>query len=223
MDKNELIDRLCEDLEPTRARLSLPLRIVCWVATVFIITALGILKAQSRADFSDLLNNTEYLIEGTLLLVAGISSGILVLFLSVPGWRTKKLVLTVIITGLIWISSIAATLIFQGSDVQGLSTAGLGCSEHILLFSLIPAVILTALLRLGSPLRAHITGALIFLSSGILTILLFQFTCASRHPAHLLLYHTLPVGLLTLIGWILGKWLCGFESKLERKKKALLP
>ncbi|MCI5064606.1 NrsF family protein [bacterium] len=223
MERAELISRLKDDLHPSRPH-SLKRRVVSWLASCLLFLLLAFLSTGTRADLNTILSSPRFAIETLALVIAGVTSGVLALFLSVPTARTRRSTVVVLGAAMVWIISIITTFILQmeaASIGEGVRLAGMACSTELLLFSAIPAGVLLLLMRFGANLSAHLSGLLILLSAGFLSMVALQFSCAQDHTAHLLLYHLFPVALLGTVGWVAGGRLFSFERRLEQKKEEL--
>ncbi len=226
MEKQELLSKLTDDLKPApETTLGLRARILCWLATMIIVTIVGVLASGKTIDLAMMLESPRYLIECVSILFASISAGVLALLLSSPGQKTQRFTVTAFGASIVWIASVVIAFVQQldaFATVNDLHTGGLICSQEVLLFSIIPALVLLGLIRFGSPLHGKLIGTLLLFSAGAVGMLGLQFTCSADGPIHLMVYHVIPVVGLALIGWMLGKWLCGFEAKIKRKKNELL-
>ena len=225
IERSELIARLAEDLEGTPPTLSLMNRLASWLAIVVIALVTGVLVVGMRGDFSQIFMTPRFTVEGFAIILAGISSGVLALVLAEPGRSTRPATITALTALIVWGLSVYAALILQFDALASMSylnTKGFGCSREILAFALVPALVLVGLIRMGSAVHGRLAGGLLLLSAGFFGMFAMQFICANDGPLHLMAYHVVPVVLLGGIGWCTGKWLCGFEARLEEKKKKIL-
>lgn len=225
MERTELIARLKEDLTPVKRSPSLTLRMGSWMVSIVIFGVVAILVSQTRADIHSVLTSPLFLIESAAILIAGTTSGIIALLLSTPGKQTRWYSMTGIGAITAWILSTIVAFSLQASDstlASGLSFHGIACSQTVLVFAVAPALVLAALLRTGSAVSGKTAGALLLAAAGMFGMFILQFTCASSQSLHIMVYHLLPVLALGALGWYLGSYLCGFESRLRKKKAQIL-
>ncbi|MCB0328641.1 MAG: DUF1109 family protein [Bdellovibrionales bacterium] len=225
MDTSELIKHLAADVKPMKHGPTLFARIAGWGVSMVLFGAVTVLIMGTRADIHSVLYTPRFAIESLSILIAGIMAGVLALLLSSPGRRTRRYTVTAFIASGLWLISIVTAFVLQGSTeslLLGMKIGGIVCSQKVIGLAILPALVLTALLRMGSVVAGRLAGALLLVAAGLFGMFALQFGCGSDNTAHLMLYHLLPVAALGILGWHLGTLLCGFESKLKRKKKEIL-
>ena len=225
METTELLARLTQDLEPTKKAPSLAMRIGGWIVSMMLFAVVTVLVLGTRADIHSIMFTPRFIVESVAILIAGITAGVLALILSSPGKRTRESILTALGASVVWLISIGIAFFLQLPDSplsDGLNSMGLMCSKKIIVLSVIPALLLTALLRLGTAIAGRIAGTFLLISSGLIGMFLLQMRCSMDHTVHLMLYHLLPVVALGVLGWCLGGYLCGFEARLKKKKEEIL-
>lgn len=80
------------------------------------------------------------------------------------------------------------------------------CTWHILLFSLPPGIALFLLIRKGAPLQLCWAGIMAALSVTAFAYAGMRLVEMNDNPAHLLVWHALPVMIISIVGMLAGKY-----------------
>ncbi|NNE37337.1 MAG: DUF1109 family protein, partial [Gammaproteobacteria bacterium] len=79
------------------------------------------------------------------------------------------------------------------------------CPIHIIGFSAIPAVVIFFLVRMGAVIRIYWAGVMSALSVTAFAYLFMRLVESNDNPAHLIIWHAIPILVLCLVGMYAGK------------------
>lgn len=163
-----------------------------------------------RPDLSEKLTQPFYVLEIIMLLIISISAVSSSVFLSRPdecGFSKLKYVSLVLL--LAWLP---VSYFSTNGDMSWTSMCMAGekisfdCPKHILLFSIVPAIAIFAIVRAGASLRPLMAGAFGALAASTLAYCVMRLMEASDSMPHLLIWHALPVAIFCLLGAIVGRF-----------------
>jgi len=206
MATDDLINQLTADLKPVR-RLPAPIvRVLCVLAFTIVVlaAAIALLTHGPRADLMTMLGRVGYLSQNISFLVAGIFAGLAAFRLSVPDVKIRPGTYALIfLATAIWLVHIIA-LSFEGG-LDGVEVAQRNCLTDLSLFMVVPLAATAFMLTRGAPIWRGWAGYAMVLSIGSFCAIGMRFLCPNDQPAHLLVWHFMPVMVFALIGIFLGK------------------
>lgn len=209
MRTEDLIITLASEARPVTPLRSPAARATVWAAASIGALALGVMIRAPRGDFLAALQRPFYLAEGLVTLAVALAAAATALTLCVPGAERTRLVrwAPVLAAG-VWVGLMAATLVGQGAPVAAFAREPViyECVTRTVTFGLVPAVLLFAMVRRAAPLERRWNAGLAALGAFALGALGTQIDCAIDRPAHLLLWHMAPVGLLVAGATAVGIW-----------------
>lgn len=205
MKTDDLISKLSAEIVPVRTIENFYRRFLKWLLSAFLCVSAGIALLGLREDWQTIFNNPILLAQNILILLGVIFSAATALLLCVPG-SEKKLATKLLISAplLLWASLLVFGNVQSAQFQPGL---GINCIIDICVLGLIPGIFLFVLVQRGAALMRGYVGFLALFASAGLGAWALQFTCHNDEPAHILLWHFLPVLLLGLLGMKLGKLL----------------
>ena len=205
METDRLIQQLAQGSGEI-SRLSPPsTRTAIWLGLAMPYVALVTVMMTLRADLAAKLTDPSYLVEQIAALSTGIAAGFAAFASTIPGFDRRFLVLPALPFG-IWLGSLSLGC-FQAWLRFG--PGGLSihldwmCLPAIVLVGIVPAIVISLMLRRGAPLTPHLTTAL----AGLAAAGLGDFGLRLFHPqdasAMVLVWQMGSVFLLTaLAGWL---------------------
>ena len=211
MDTSKLIDNLTQNLQPVRPLPSPIIRalIVSLVALALVIKMISILGGP-RADWVSTLQNPLFVSGDLLMLAAGFLSAIAAFILSVPDVKIRKTVIALLCAAsAIWAGICLyalASLTREGVQAEMADIAKSSACFKALIFMLALPLIISFFMALrAAPVWRGWTGYSLTLSMASFGAFGMRFFCPSDSYAHLLLWHFLPVVILSVAGVILGR------------------
>jgi hypothetical protein len=202
MKTSELIEKLTKESQPVR-RIHAPfVAFLRWLLVAGFCLGVGIALFGPRADFEEVFRKNGF----TLQIVSGIGlalmSALSAFVLSVPdrpkGWVSALPVFTLSL----WLLSISINFYYVDFSPVEL---GFACVRDVAVLSILPSVFLFIMLKASAPLQKGRVGFLAMLSTAALGAVGTQFICHNDDPAHVLLWHFLPVLLIGSLGFWLGR------------------
>jgi len=127
-----------------------------------------------------------------------ISGGAMAMMLSIPGWLKRP--------GLGWLPVVffvgwIVVLMTAWSLVPGCQAgSGKSCATETGLLGIPPGLLLAWMVRKGAPVNRVPSGMICGLVAGAFGALIAQFSCSNLDPLHMLVWHGIPAGAVTLAG-----------------------
>lgn len=203
----DLISRLAADPTPPRTRaraLTLPGYAFHWLAGGAVILALSIWLLPIREDLAERFGSLDYYLLFSLWFLATFLSALKVYGMAFPdsrGSRTAKdwsrfapAPLLLLAAWSVWnlnLADFGYQLYRESRPLNG------GCGLVILTAGLLHAGFLFSWLRKGAPTETVTAGAWVAISTGAYASFLVQFACPNEHAMHVILWHFVPMTLLT--------------------------
>ena len=209
MDTELLINKLVK--EGARQPLPHPFQqALFWLGGT--IAYLTVLSGYSglRSEIMDRLGDPIYALELALLIGMALSATLAALCLSRPDSYQKPVVKYVPFVFLaLWV--LAALAVADGLSWDTiLHTMTLGqfdCVWHILLFSVPPAAAIFMIVRKGATIQTAWAGSMATLAVTSFAYLCMRLIEQNDNPAHLVVWHALPIVLLCVLGMLAGMYL----------------
>jgi len=209
MDTEQLIQNMIDD--GPRKPLPHPMKqTMFWVigTVLFLATLSGYLGL--RGDIAEKFSEPSYFIEILSLFGLGVSSALAAFCLSRPDGHQMPW-LKFVPFGFVVAWAIAA---FSGSTAEinmvglfhAMTLGRFDCIWHILLFSLLPGLALFLIVRKGATIQCCWAGTMATLSATSFGYSLMRFLEQNDNPAHLIVWHALPIVLICMVGMVIGKF-----------------
>lgn len=208
METNELIQQISG--EGASKPLWHPLQqSMLWVAGLIVYLFLFLLFDGFRIDIAEKLGSYEFLIELVLLSIVGISASFAAFCLARPDdfqlpWVKYFPVLLSLVWGIYAFSSAGDNLQLRNL-INSVALVEVHCPIHIVAFSAIPAIVIFILVRMGAAIRIYWAGIMSVLSVTAFAYLFMRLVENNDNPAHLIVWHAIPILVLCLIGMYAGK------------------
>jgi hypothetical protein len=208
-----LIQKLASDLPPVRP-LGRPItRLAQWLFITSVLICLAVFLSGSRPDIAAAVVQPAFLLRTLLILGIGAAAAFAALSFSIPGDSERWPILASVAGIAVFLGLLAFTLFSEGSFVPG---PGKICLRNVVGLGIVTGAILCGMLRQAAPLKAGLVGLLASLGAAALANFGTQFICRHDSPAHLLVWHILPVAALCGAGIVAGRLL--FRWNDQRRK-----
>jgi len=204
-------DDLIGSLAAEGAKKPLPpvyVQVVGWMLGTFVWFFIFGCFHGVRPDLLDKVSNPFYLVELVCLAALGLYGAVVALFLARPDGAARRgiwYVLTFLCgaAGLVMAYNMYAAPALPLNEV--LDVQQFDCTKCIIALSVPPAIAIFLLVRSGAPLQAGRAGFLGAAAVAVLAYLCMRILEANDNLLHLLLWHALPVFVLSMVGWALGR------------------
>lgn len=210
MRTEELIQQLAGEATPVRPLRPLVVRLIGWFA-VAVLSLVGVMLLMGvRRELGDASDRADFAFEALLLVVTAISAAAGALVISVPGAERSPLVR--------WVPAVAAVVCVVWALGELAFAAATGAPTGRLTFAwhcvykttsvaAIPGVALFLMVKRAAPMHAAWAGLLSVLATTAMGVLGANIICPNDRPLHMLLWHVVPMVVLTAAGAALGAWL----------------
>ena len=208
MRTDELIVQLARAAGPVQPLPGPFVRLAEWTAAAVPVTALGIIVIGPRADVWTAISQPTFAALALATLGTALFSAAGAFVLSVPGAERSPLQRAVpLVAGGVWALALVVLLTSGGDSVQRVLALPFhwACLIEIVGLSIVPGWALFAMLRGAAPLRRAWSAALATLAAVALASVATQVICPVDDPAHQIVGHMLPVGLVSACGAIVGR------------------
>lgn len=208
MNTSELIRRFVDE-GAGRPLLHPMMQSLLWIAGILLYLFVFLMVDGFRPGIFEKLTSTGFVLELILLLLIGISATLSAFCLSRPDdFQMPWIKYSPFPLLFIWVVVAFATQadsIGIGYLWYSLSLDQFDCPIHILLFSTLPGIALFFLVRMGAAIRYYWAGGMTTLSVTAFAYLFMRLVENNDNPAHLLVWHALPIFLMCLIGMVAGR------------------
>jgi hypothetical protein len=203
----DLIVELARTAGPVRPLPSPSVRLARWAATMVPLTAVAAIVVGLRADVVTVMFQPVFLGIAVVTLGTALLAAASALILSIPGAERSILQRVIpLVGGGLWVVALSVLLTTGGEALERLLRFPLhwACVIEIAALSVLPGLVLFAMVRRAAPLRRAWSGALATLAAVGISATATQFICPLDDPAHQLVGHVLPVAALSVLGAFVG-------------------
>lgn len=211
MDTNDFAAKLADDLRPVRR--ALPAMVTCgiWIAVTGVLVGLFVAAGGVRPDYEAVLGRLDFLLPTIGMVIAGALSGFVAFHLRAPMARIPAFLKgTLGLATLFWVFEILRA---YGASTGIEDHAHLHhdflvhhCVVNLALMILAPGIFLFVLLRRGATTHAFWAGYAAVLAVSSFGAIGMRYLCPVDDPAHLLVWHFMPVALYAAIGAGIAKY-----------------
>ncbi len=208
--RNQLIERLAQDLQPVRTRaLPVYVGLLWWALSWAFVASIALLIEPPRSGaLAQAATHSQFLLESLLGLVAAAVVAVFAFSDSIPANARRAVLPVGLVLAAAWVLAYVI-----GLDYPALEPSMAGKRPHCFLetfiYSVPPTLAGIYLCRRYYVLAPLRTTALISMAAAMLPALLMQFACM-YDPAHILSRHILPISLVvaaaTLTHWLINRW-----------------
>ena len=163
-----------------------------------------------RPNLMEKLQNPGFIFELLVLCLLGGTASLAAFCLSRPDsfqmpW-VKYLPLTLVFVWALTAFIGAGDEIAIRNLLHSMTLGQFDCPYHILLFSCVPGIVIFVLIRMGAAIHYYWAGFMATLSVTSLAYLFMRLVEDNDNPAHLIVWHALPIILMCLIGMYAGRY-----------------
>jgi hypothetical protein len=199
-----------------------------WTLRAAIIATIVTLALGVRHDLPSRAHDTRFLLAATVTGLLALTAAGIAFMHSVPGalrGRSRVARVTPLIAAIAWAGLLWIRLAALGDPLTQIAATPRhpACVYLILTISALPGVLLFGMLRRAAPLDPYWTGMFAALGALALGALGTQFVCPIDAPGHHLLWHFVPVIVLTFVGLGLGSHLSRWHRQTSAGTFRRLP
>lgn len=208
MDTEALIARFAA--EGAKKPLPHPLAIAGkWLALLAVYFVIVTLVTGFRPDLATKWTQAFYLLELVGMLATGITAAIAASFLALPDvggrpWVKFVPLIPIMMLGLLLMESIASGNAMP--LIECIQMQRYDCLARIALFSLVPAAVMFVAIQRAAPTRCCWAGSMAGLSTASFGYVLLRLVDTADDPSALVIWHLIPVMLVTMVGMVAGKF-----------------
>ncbi len=182
---------------------------ILWLIGINVYLLIFLFFDGFRPDVMDKLNSSAFLIELFMLFIIGMSATFAAFCLSRPDdfqmpW-IKYLPFPLLLIFAVYVFFSAGEHLQINNLINSVALVEIHCPIHILGFSLVPAIVIFILVRMGAAIRYYWAGIMSILSVTAFAYLFMRLVENNDNPAHLFVWHALPILLLCVIGMLIGR------------------
>lgn len=183
-----------------------------WLVLMTIYFAVLVSFSGFRPDILEKFNQSLYLIELFSMLLTAIVAAYAASFLALPDSNQKSWIRFLPFVPLAFLTGILVRGIYTSEALSLTECLKLGyyqCILHIMLYSILPAVMMFYTIQKAAPIKCCWAGSMAGLSVASFGYVALRLISKSDDPTLLLVWHFLPVLMIVMIGMILGKIFLG--------------
>ncbi|MGY8815053.1 MAG: NrsF family protein [Gammaproteobacteria bacterium] len=208
MNADELIRQFADE-GANKPLLNPRLQALLWVVCISIYLLLFLVFGGFRPDISEKLASTEFMLELSILFLIGSSATFAAFCLSRPdGFQLPWVKYVPFPLIIIWLL-VAFFSAGSGMGVQNLwqsvNLERYDCPLHILFFSTLPVIVIFFLIRMGVAINYYWAGVMSTMSVTAFAYLFMRLVEGNDNPAHLIIWHIVPIILMCLLGIYAGR------------------
>ena len=182
---------------------------ILWIAGILLYLFVFLFFDGFRPGLGEKLSLPEFILELGILFLVGTSATFAAFCLSRPDtlqlpWIRYAPFPLLLIWALVAFASKTENL-GPGQLWNSVSLGQFDCPLHILLFSTLPGIFIFLLVRMGAAIRYYWAGVMSTLSVTAFAYFFMRLVEDNDNPAHLLIWHALPIFLMCLIGMFAGR------------------
>lgn len=216
MDTQQLIEQLAGQAKSV-TRLYPPWRrTALWLVFAVLDIAMFVALMSPRQDLGLALARPAFIVEELAALATGVTAALAAFASVVPGLSRRMLFLP-LLPFTVWLGSVGTGCVqsWIHRSPAGLTlTPDWACLPATALIGMLPAVVITFMLRRGAPLTPHVTAALGGLAAAGLANFGLRLCHAQDASLMVLVWQIGAVLLLTAIAGIAGRWVVGWKGLL---------
>lgn len=194
------------ELQPFRTMDSLKLYLLKWFGISTVIAILGYDLLPIRENLELQLESSRYFFDTTLWLMLSSAGAVGLYYNSFPEFKTKNLLhLSLTILGILMASSIVQDETQANTLSQEMDFWRGRCGFIISIISVVHGSFLFRFAKQGAPCNPGQSGLWASLSASALGCFFMQVVCAYHNSLHLIIWHFVPLVVLSLLGVQIAK------------------
>lgn len=190
-----------------------PLKVLgAWAAMLLLYIVGVFLYFPIRPDFLETLKTMPFLGQLGLAIVMVVSAAVSASYLALPDSNQKPwirflpLLPFILLIGML---SMAVAALGKAGLAGCLDMQQMACAKTVLLFSVLPSVLMVYTIQKAAPIHYFWAASMAGLAGSGIGYVLLLLIEPHENPAHLLIWHFLPVLLTTMVAMSLGKFVLG--------------
>jgi hypothetical protein len=206
MNTESVIQELVTQCQPIEPLKPPAIRFSQWAISALVLIFVGVTILRPPNEIWARVNDPSFVVTALAMLSLALISTFSAFVLTIPDDRNRRFDLFPM--GTVIVSFMLVGYLLLTSNVAD-SHPSYICVLRIIGLSVLPAALLFQMLRRAAPLRPGLTGLLAVLGSLSFSEIGVQFLCLNSLGSHVLVWHLLPIGLIALAGFSLGKLVLG--------------
>jgi hypothetical protein len=202
MSTKDLISALVRETQPVKRAAQPRVLLAGWSAIVLLYLATGVLTIGARDDLATMWQEGSFIVHTLLVFGVTVLAATAAFRGSIPDRRQRFLGLSAAVALAAWLAWIVSALV-TGSEPH--SGHGWKCLRNILVLAVPLGLLTYCMIGRAAPLRRGTAGWLAALSAAAAADLATRFICRNDHALHALIWHFIPVLILSGAGVLLGR------------------
>jgi hypothetical protein len=205
--------------EGAKKRFPSPLKILLGWAVLLLLYTVGVLVYfPIRPDFGEVLKRLSFLVQLGIAIVMVVSAAVSASYLALPDSNQKSWVRLLPLWPFILLMGmlIVAVAALGSAGLAGcLEMQQVVCAKAVFLFSALPSIVMMYTIQRAAPIHYFWAASMAGLAGsgiGYVFLLLIE---PHENPAHLLIWHFLPVLFTMLVAISLGKFVLGRWQRVD--------
>ncbi len=216
MDKNkqendDLIKSLTEKLTPVKPLRCHYIRSLIFLFFTYALIFASISLFGVRSDIDLIFENHSLLVQLVLLMIAGLTATFATFKLTLPSEKISVLTWAMIITPVLLVGGVLAFCATMGTADDLISFYShdllIARLRRVVLISIIPTIFIIYMIRKGRPIHGSLIGLTSFMAITALSVAGCRLSCSIDSLYANLLWHYLPIAILSLFGFLIGRYL----------------
>lgn len=202
-----LVERLAADLKPVRRLWPISVRLALWLGLEAVVAAWVLL--HTRNDFIHKLGHPAYALQALLFALAAIVAATAALRAAIPGRQSRPDAIAFAVASVVVGTAMVAMQPISTADpLDMFIQAGRICAYHTCLLAAAPWAALWFAVKRGAPIRGGAAGLAVGSAALLFSFALMRIGCPNDERLHLLVWHFLPVVIVTALSALAGAfWL----------------
>lgn len=208
-EQDKFINSITYNSTIKKRKYSLKLIYTIWFALCFLLTIIISSVFGHRETFSYRITDVYFTVSLISIILLALASLFSTYYLSTPrAQQSNSLLKAVISSALLWISAIIYLIYNEVIDInisRLIPHTGINCTKNIFLLSIIPLALIFIILKKEYPTKLSQVSFYAAISATSLGALGTHLTCPTDNGTHIIVWHLLPISLITIAVTYFGK------------------
>ena len=211
MKTEKLIQALAEEAKPVITIFSPARQLIVWLVLTVLFFSGVIALFGTRPDFHQKLSEMHYLTEMVLAIITAVTAAMAAIWFSLPDMGQKPWVRWMpLLSLIIWVLYLMFSMDQTMPQAVKMLTAEChharyDCAWHLALFALIPGALLFMMMRKAAAVHYYWAGGMAALAVASIGYLCLRILEENDSITHLLLWHVIPMFILSILGVFIGR------------------
>jgi hypothetical protein len=192
-----------------KKQVSIKVLYLIWLLFSLVFSAIIMTIIGIRSDYPSLFESKQFILETISLLWLYIITSGWAIKLSLPGREVSFHLWKSFTPFAIWSLLLAISYFYEYTTYSFIDdirmTFGPVCFTSLFTIGLLSSFILFIMVKKNRPTLLKRSSLMIFFSGMSLAALLMQFHCSNNNPMHIITSHLLPVIIISVLGYIVGR------------------